>query len=75
VGTFDAAGLLLLDEHLARTVDEREMSGGALTVFHRGDAEELSVIFLTQRQLGGTDGLLWGPATPPIRPLVYGALT
>ena len=45
------------------------------TVFWVDPAEELSVIFLTQRQFGGTDGLLWGPVTPPIRPLVYGALT
>jgi CubicO group peptidase (beta-lactamase class C family) len=44
------------------------------TIFWVDPREDLAVIFMTQRQLGLIGGGIWGPVTPPIRPLVYGAL-
>ncbi len=56
------------------SLGEHGWYGAMGTLFWVDPAEALAVIFMSQRRFTLLGGALWGPVTPPIRPIVYAAL-
>ena len=56
------------------SLGEHGWYGAMGTIFWVDPANELTVIFMSQRMFSLVGGALWGPVTPPLRPIVYSAL-